>query len=352
MRRALGGPRTKSATSGLARGWPLEAPAKAWRAGVWLASVWLLSCEPVCLWSGLASSRAARPAHHPHPRIPSCWVVGGLSSRPPGPTIGRCWAVSRAKWYVCGLSRRDEHHLDTRAAELDAVLQCALCCGQAGQSCSQLETQTRAAEFSQAVATLRTSTTGNSRVSAQGSIMGVPSSTTPSHHDRMKPRHASAAICQGQPLTLSSTREPDWRMAARPSLRCEQPSADRGALRDDRRWGCLGLALPETPRRRSVLASGSRARYSPRHAPIWPRTASTVPYLALDGPSLGRRRLSTFPFCSCLPGCMQLRHIRPPPFAPPEGAGGCPWAARRSERRANGRVWCRTAARCHQTASI
>jgi len=127
MRRALGGPRTKSATSGLARGWPLEAPAKAWRAGVWLASVWLLSCVPVCLWSGLASSRAARPAHHPHPRIPSCWVVGGLSSRPPGPTIGRCWAVSRAKWDVCGLSRRDEHHLDTRAADPRRAGHCVQC---------------------------------------------------------------------------------------------------------------------------------------------------------------------------------------------------------------------------------
>lgn len=196
--------------------------------------------------------------------------------------------------------------------------------------CSQLETQTRAAEFSQAVATARTSITGNSRVSAQGSILAASSSTTPSHHDRMKPRHTSAAICQGEPLTLSSTRQPDWRMAARPSLRWEQPSADRGALRDDRRWGCLGLALPETPRRRSdwpAAAEHAIHPVTPRSGLGRPRRCRTWPSMArpwaADGSPLSPSAQASPAACSFVTSAHHLLRL----------AGGCPWAAPRAERR-------------------
>ncbi len=87
---------------------------------------WRLVVLAGCLssaWSGQASFSlstlhlcagrvAVSPAHHP-PHNPSCWVVGGLSMRPPGSMVGRSWAVSRARWDVCGLSRWELHHLDS-----------------------------------------------------------------------------------------------------------------------------------------------------------------------------------------------------------------------------------------------
>ena len=88
MRRALGGPRTKSATSGLARGWPLEAPAKAWEgrglAGVCLAAV-VCACVPV-VWPGIKPScSSCSPPSPSHPEL--------LGRR--RPVVAAAWADHR-----------------------------------------------------------------------------------------------------------------------------------------------------------------------------------------------------------------------------------------------------------------